>query len=154
MPYGAGSDPKVVIADDSVRAADSSQSMFEPRVRPARVQVIADDRCGSYRFFDKPQPLGSPFPPFGPKVEFTNCDIGNNDKAILNMGPVKAGSGVPLPKEEGENIGIEKDFVHGCRLRLPEPIDFGKHLVYIFIVRDDTREDSDISDWSHALFTS
>jgi hypothetical protein len=65
---------------------------------------------------------------------------------------IKFGSGVPMTKEEGENIGVEEDFFHGvCRLRLSEPIDLGKHLIYVFVVRDDAREDLEVLYWAYSL---
>jgi hypothetical protein len=99
------------------------------------------------------KPLCTPLFSFGPIVKLADGDIGDNHNLILKVGPINVGSGVLLTKQEGENIGVHQDFVHHVgRLGLAEPVDFGKHLVHILIVWDDTGEDADVLNGTHALF--
>jgi hypothetical protein len=54
-----------------------------------------------------------PFSTLSPKVQFSNCDVGDNGYPVLNVGPIKIGSRVLLAKKKkGENIGVEETFIH------------------------------------------
>src|SRR5579862_2457244 len=113
VPNGTGGNPKVVIANDSARPAGSSQSIFEPGIGPANLNVEANDGCFANSAFEELDPIGAPFSSLCPKVEFTNCDIGNYGDAVLNVGPIKVGPRVlSAKKKKGENIGVEKTFIH------------------------------------------
>lgn len=106
VPNRAGGDPKVVIADEPLRAARGLQATLNPGIGLANLEVVGDNSSRMQMSFEIVEPLTSPILSLCPIVKLAHRHERNQGGAVLNVRSVKVRSRIGPAQEVRENIGI------------------------------------------------